>query len=691
MGTVFFEPDAEGGLAVVDPVERHRYVLSTPESVTPEVAETESFERPVEAAVSVRTSSFSLPNIVLATVRDGNDVVAHAEHFADEHLPEGTYSIELSAPIKLYFVVESSVDLTANAERMSVEFGEEVDVLVGARSHHDQPAATVTTTSEPAHMMQAISTFGSALKATSPERSYPTLRGHPPTVELGEELDLAGLEPPETGVTIEVPADCRSVFVVAPLAYYLGARVVPGETPHVRTETGFEYSLDGPAGFETTVERTLKRAFFLDCLCRSEGRSPVDLHERSALESTLGLDFGALYDRPLAARLEAALDIPYETIEPHLPQWKLTAHVEPTPDSVEMLPFLVDDLAVVRSPHTHEVAVSNVWAATLDEFLRGSRSETSRGVAASSTDPPQFVRLAAADSLEQAWVGDGTPLGASKATTEAHRNRLDRTPTEGDSTVRVVCNDAEMGEEQGLVDTIYGDRDLPFDVAVEHDLTVDELREALAERTDLLHYIGHIDGTGFECLDGALDAATLDSVGVDAFLLNACQSYEQGMSLIRKGSIGGIVTLSDVLNRNAVAMGRAFAGLLNAGFPLRAALEIARDEIIVGGQYLVVGDGGFTIAHAESGTPNLYVAERADDGLRVEHRTYPTAERGMGSLFVPCVDGESEYHLSSGTVRTFECTVAELERVLAAEGVPAKVDGDLHWDGRFVAADYGPE
>ena len=138
-------------------------------------------------------------------------------------------------------------------------------------------------------------------------------------------------------------------------------------------------------------------------------------------------------------------------------------------------------------------------------------------------------------------------------------------------------------------------------------------------------------------------------------------------------------------------MGQAFAGLLNAGFPLRAALEIARDETIVGGQYLVVGDGGFTIAHAESGTPNLYVAERTEDGFAVEHRTYPTTERGMGSLFVPCVDGESEYHLSAGVVRTFECSAAELDRLVLGDRVPVRLDGDLLWGGRSVAADYGPE
>ncbi len=678
----------DDGLGVVDPIERHRYVLSTSELVSPVPADTEAFRFPVDTAVSVRTHKISLPSIVLVNVRDETGaILVRAEHFAYEELPEGEYSIELSAPIKLYLRVESSLTVSADAERMHLDFGDCTEVVVGARSHHDRPATTVTTTTDPEDMMRAVSTFGSALKTTSPERSYPTLRGHPPTVEIGEELDLAGLEPPDTGITIEVPPEYRAIFVVSSLAYYLGATVVPGEQPLLRTDTGFEYSLERP-NFERTVERTLKQVFFLDCLTRTEGLYPVDLHERRALESVLELDFTALYDDSLADQLEAYLSVPFETLEDHLPEWKLTTHVEPTPTSVEMLPFVVDDLAVVQSPRAREVSVSDVWAATLDEFLRGD----TRSASAQTGGGSSFVQPATSSSLEAAWVGEGTPFGASKATLEAYKNRLDRTPTEGNIGITVVCNDAAMDEERGLVDEIYGDRaELPFDITVKHNLTTAALRAVLASRTDFLHYIGHIDNEGFECVDGTLDAAELDSVGVDAFLLNACQSYQQGMALIESGSIGGIVTLSDVLNRDAVTMGRAFAGLLNCGFPLRAALEIARGESIVGGQYIVVGDGGLAITQAESGTPNLCAVERTGETFRVEQRTYPTSESGLGSLFVPCAGDDGEYYLSSGTIRTFEMSTTEMEQFLELETIPVKIDGKLHWSDRLDVGDrYGP-
>jgi hypothetical protein len=683
-----FERVAKGGVVVADPIERHRYTLSTPTAVAPEPTDTDRFRVPVDAAVSVRTAAVSLSSVISVHVRNQDGLsLCTAEHFAYEELPSGEYTIELSAPIKLYLHVESAVTVCADADGMRIDFGDATEVAVGARSHHDRPATSVTTTTDPEAMMRAVSTFGSALKTTSPERSYPTLRGHPPTVNIGDELDLAGLEAPDTGVTIEVPPTHRSVFVVSPLAYYLGARVVPGEEPLIRTDEGFVYPLDGPSGFARTVERTLKQAFFLDCLTRTEGLYPVALHERRLLDGDLGLDFASLYERSLSAQLEAYLSVPFAALDGMIPEWKLTTHVEPTPTSVELLPFVVADLAVVRCGNP-EAVTNPAKTMAFDSPTRtpsvegtGHRNEFTRSTRADApveTNGTEFVRLEPTESLEQAWVGDGIPLGASKATVEAYRNRLDRMPAGGDIDITVVCNDAAMDEERGLIDEIYGDRDLPFDVTVERDLTTAELERVLSTQTDFLHYIGHIDRDGFECVNGKLDAATLESVGVDAFLLNACQSYQQGMNLIESGSIGGIVTLSDVLNGEAVTMGRTLAGLLNAGFPLRAALDIARDESIIGGMYLVVGDGGLAIAQSASGNPNLLYIERDGLSFNLEVETYPTSQCGVGTLIAPNII-DNEYHISGGKIQSFELTKEEVEDFLLLEDAPIRNSGKLFW------------
>ena len=687
-----FEPIENGtGIAVVDPIERHRYALTTPEPVASTAVDTDRFRFPVDAAVGIHTAAISLPSVVSVHVRDESGaIVAQAEHFAGEELPHGRYTIELSAPIKLYCRVEGPLTVTADVEGMTIGFGDTTEVAVGARSHHERPAATVTTTTDPEDVMAAISTFGSALKTTSPERSYPTLRGHPPTVELGDELDLAGLEPPDTDVVIEVPPKYRSIFVIAPLAYYLGARVRPGDEPLLRTGPGREHSLDGPCGFERTVERALKRTFFLDCLARTEGLYPVALHEREAVEVTLDLDLAALYERSLTDRLDAHLDVPFAAVEEHLPEWKLTSHVEPVPTSAETLPFLVDDLAVVRCASTESVTrsteltfdggVEAAGTGSEDGFTRSvSGSTRSTNSNAGPEADAEFVSPEATDSLEAAWVGEGLPLGASKVSVEAYRNRLDRTPAEGDIDITVVCNDADMDEERDLIEDAYGDRDeLPFDVSLHRDLTTAELEDLLSTRTDFLHYIGHVDENGFECADGELDASTLDSVGVDAFLLNACQSYRQGMALIEGGAIGGIATLTDVLNCEAVRMGRTLAGLLNAGFPLQSALDIARDESIMGDQYLVVGDGGLAITQPAGGHPNLLNIEQKSGLFRIRMEVYPTSMGGMGSLVIPYTEG-GKYHLSPGRMPPFDLSSDELQEFLALENVPVKTSGRLSW------------
>jgi hypothetical protein len=684
---ISFEP-TETGIEIVDAIERHRYALDTDQPGSPGEGDPEVFRAPVEAAARFEAELISLPTVAAVYVRDRTGtVVAEAEHFAYEELSRGTYSLEICAPIKLYLRVESEVTISADARRTRIEFGGPTEVAVGARSYHERPAATVTTTDDPRELMTAISTFGSALKTTSSERSYPTLRGHPPTIELGAELAVPPeLDVPTTGVRIEVPPEYGPIFVAAPLAYYLGARLVPGESARIVTDAGFEFSLESTRGFETEVERALKQVFLLDCATRTEGIYPVELAERQGVESRVGLDFEALYDTSLAERLEAYLHTPFAAIEEFLPEWKLTSHIDPVAESVETLPFLVDDLAIVRTPQANATPGSAAQVAAFDEFVRGEVAENTeaftrgRSAAAQSGARSSYVQPERANSLEQAWVGDGTPLGASKTTAQAYRNRLNREPTEGPIEIAVVCNDPEMDAERADVHEVYGSRaELPFEVSMHHDLTVAELENVLTGSTDFVHYIGHIEAGGFECANGLLDAAELESVGVGAFFLNGCTSYEQGMALVKAGAIGGVVTLTDVVNTGAIRIGRAMGRLLNSGFPLGVALELARKESVVGAQYLVVGDSGLAVAQAQNGIPNLSVVEPLGDSFRLKFRSYTTSHSKMGTMVLPHVEGNDIYNLSSGLSQTFELSRDELLTFLSLEDSPIQLNGELCW------------
>jgi len=78
-------------------------------------------------------------------------------------------------------------------------------------------------------MMEAVSALPSALKTTSPERTWPTLRGHPPLLELGDRLEIPdAIDPPDGEISLTVPREYASVYQAAPLAFFLGATIRPG-------------------------------------------------------------------------------------------------------------------------------------------------------------------------------------------------------------------------------------------------------------------------------------------------------------------------------------------------------------------------------------------------------------------------------------------------------------------------------
>ncbi|MDX1748008.1 MAG: hypothetical protein R3324_18910, partial [Halobacteriales archaeon] len=238
---------------------------------------------------------------------------------------------------------------------------------------------------------------------------------------------------------------------------------------------------------------------------------------------------------------------------------------------------------------------------------------------------------------------------------------------------------------------VYGSREhLPFEVTPFTDLTCDRLALVLESERDFLHYVGHIDDEGFQCSDGTLDVRSIDRVGVGSFFLNACASYEQGMELIRKGAIGGVVTLNDVINSGALRVGRTMARLLDLGFPLRPALDIARNRSIVGSQYIVVGDGNADIAPPESLTAvRAAISELGDDEYELDLYAYPTGNAGMGTVYKPFIhENQDTFYLNSGHVDTFRVSREELRWFFGLEPMPIELDGSFSWsDELFDATD----
>ncbi|WP_017342265.1 caspase family protein [Halorubrum sp. T3] len=719
------------GLTVTDHIENTQFEVYTDRPVEPRPRPESDHYFPVDASVAVETGSIEIPRVAVVETRAGDgELLTHGDCYA---MPDGTYHVGINpAPTKLYLTFDSGFSVSTTDRTTRIDLDTPGVVGLGFRSLHQTPAGTITTPTDPESLMDAVSLLGSALQTTSPERSFPTLRGHPPLIEPGDEFRVPErVEPVDSGVRIVVPPEYRYLFPVVSLAYYFAADVVPGDEPRIEGD-GWAYPLE--PGFEARTAQVLRQSFHMDCLARTEGFYPVDLHERETTD--LDLDWERLYDLPLAARLGEYLDVPFEAVEPELPQWTLTTDVRPDPANVEMLPFVAGELSIVRSPETvtpvdddggvgvgffggadrnpspatrREVPVGGVapdgGALGDAEFVRGGASAgatssgatrgadastrgadatENRGAVAAQTD---FVRPEPVDTVEHAWVGDGVPLDANKATLDAYHRRLEAGQVEQSRiSVLVVCNDEQMREEGNVAD-LYGLRDMvQFDIEVRHDLTREEMREVLESDVDFLHYIGHVDDRGMQCAEEYLDLTDQDlEIGVSAFLLNACQSYQQGEALVHRGSRGGIVTLSDVANSPATTLGRIIARLMNSGFNLRTALHVAKRELITGHQYIVVGDGGTTICQSRSGSVVvLDISNRTSDSWKLTAEMFPNGPYGKGSLTKINISGETDNHYIPTKIFIKYVQKNKLKNFLELETVPIFIDDELTWSDEFI-------
>jgi hypothetical protein len=726
------------GVRVHDPIEGGTAVFTAPVPLDPttldEAAQSAQFTFPVTTSARVTTPSLTVPRRVNVRVRDADaTLVAESSNQEGASVPPGRWNLELDVTgLKLYLAVDGAVTVTPRTHETVIEFGEDgsdadiggepVEVAIGVRSHHSRPAGIVTVPRTPMGVMRGLSTFGSALKTRSPERSFPTLRGHPPLLDFGDTYDApAALEPVSDGPTLTCPPAYEYVYPLASLASYLGATVEPGEpalhadgrryplhvldeSPQVTAHRPESVPTDSVARYETAVRDLFRHLFVLDTVVRTVGYYDVPLAERERIEAPLPLSLRAAYDASLAERTAAYLAVPLSVTAPAWPRWRLTATAPDVPETARFLPFLAADLALVRTSAAASVTTeTGTTLAPVGPGETGDAGEsgvtaTSGGTRAGVDDWGDGEVVAvppAPESLSQAWLGEGIPRGASKATLRSyarHLRRATRAGEQGDGRISmaVVCNDEAMREELAVGD-IYGVRDIvTFDID-QYELTDRETLASVFESDlDFVHYIGHVEERGLQCADGFLAADDLGSVGVEAFFLNACRSYRPGQTLVEKGALAGVVTLADVVSRSATVVGRTLARILNAGYPLQLAVDVLGEDLFSASQYVVLGDGNAELVTAASGTPVLLeVADAPGDAFDVTVSAYPTHQFGMGSFYVPYVGSNQRAYLSVGELDTFRATEAELDETLTLEDVPVRVPGHvgLEWSDELTAAD----
>lgn len=717
-----FEPlVGQSGVHVHDPVEDVQAMLFTDQPVTPESTTTDQFTFPVDSAVKIDVSQIRTAFMLLIYVRDtnGNLIKEINPDESAETIPQGEYLLEFTGmEMKIYArVTTERLEITPAEGAVSVNLEGESKVVLGARSFHSQPARTLTTTSDPTNLMQAVSLFGNAMKTWSPERTFPSLRGQPPLLDLGPKCEIPkDLSPPCTEIEIRVPADHSWLYPVAPLAYWLGATVKPGNPTLLAGKN--QFSLGRDAGYEAETEREaferhvrdiLQFTFLFDCAVRTEGFYNVELDARRRVEAIdLPLDYKYLYDASLADRVRTYmnLDISFQELASRIgrPGWRLTADVQRDPKRAKVLPFLARDLAVVRCPSDSrielssddsQVDVADVFTRSYEKSSDAAVGQTQPLTTRSSTREPssrsgnreRIIGLPEADSMSQAWVGDGFAIGAAKASTRSYLQRIEKHAEQNSGiSINVVVNDEEMADEASVSD-IYGTREhLDFDITVQQNLTTNDLAEVFESDTDFVHYIGHVDPEGFDCIDGYLDANQLTKVGADTFVLNACASYEQGQRLIDQGAIAGVVTLEDVINSLATKVGKTVARLLNYGFPIGGATSLVQETIFTGSNYAVVGDSNAALAQSNVPVPNVArISLRKDGRFNVNVETFASWNYDIGSMYHPYIEGCDCSYIVPGSLDTWCVADDALNEFLDISSFPVVGCGNLYWSDDITA------
>ena len=558
-------------------------------------------------------------------------------------------------------------------EEFVVSFWEPTTVTVGGSSGNRTGPGRITIEPTPSGLATGLTHLAAAHHTTAPVRSHPSFRAHPPLLELGSETSVpsaVAAETPETGIEFLVPPELDRLFVAAPLAYYLGAtvEVTDCDAPVLRADDpSIRYEFDDLPGFQHQCAQLLRRAFFLDCQAR---RVAPDRASSDGLQQ-LPIDLDSLCQLDPAARLEQCLSLSERNLDALLPDWHLSTYAKPTPGRITCLPFLLDRLSLVYLPRATELDQDELLEQTLSDAYTARGETATSGVLKPELQAGQL----------HAWLAPGTPIHAFKPLPKAYHNRGKYRHRSNDQLqVGVVLNDDAMCEEHQVVSDIYEERaaDLPIDVTIQSRLDRAELAATFEAKNDFVHYIGHCEDGGLRCTDGTLDVAEIEESNTQTFFLNACGSYDQGLSLVERGSIAGGVTFKKVLDQQAAKVGTAFARLLVHGFSIERALQLARRRIMMGKDYAVVGDGTYALLPSPKQPAVVKIAETGE-GYTVSCEML-TAQSNGDRYDLP-FDGRE---ILNGD--TLEKTVsgAELREVLAAKSLPVIYDGDFHWSEELV-------
>ncbi len=700
-GGLVFDRVSEHEIDVRDTISDQQYRISSSEPIETQQTAFDSFPGPTTDALALDAVDLRISGSYGVTFRDeaGNFKEATSIDGSTYTGTNATHFIELSTPVKSYLRIDGPFRYEQDTDGISIDLSESRWTVLGARPWPCYSEEIITVSESLDDLREAISCFGGSIQTTSPERSFPTLRGHPPVLRIGDTLEIPdSVSKPDAGITVTVPPTRVALLTVAPLAYYLLATVEFGENFQVETADGFVYRPTEET-LPEAVQSVLTRCFYLDCLVRTEGLYPVDLRARDEFESVFDgeLAYETLYEQSLSKRTETYLKVDVDVVETVMPDWPVTAFVEPDLDSVEALPYLVYELAHIQPAnpprYTGEAARKHIL-----DTVSGVTAEKTRSTALVFEEEEAFVELPETTGQQTLWVGDGIPLNGTTFLPEGYQNTVVLVD-EHDSTAKtetasagmeitLVCNDSTMDRESVNVEDYFEmDETFSTEVSAHFQVTKGELRRIIEAGTGYLHFVGHATPDGLECVDGLLNVATVRESNVKTFFLNACQSFQQGKHLVERGSTGGIVTYSDVSDRHALETGGLIVQLLNSGFPIGACLSVVRESTPIGNQYVLVGNHASKVRQTEGVVPHSIHVKRRDESYELEITAYATGapRYTIGAIVTYVLDSLDNHFLVPSTV-TVALEEEELREFLSLTEMPIIFEGRLQSQAEFFEA-----
>lgn len=631
-----------------------------------------------------RTEALELPG-VFAWIRrhDASDRRRCDVNTRETTIEDGRSLVRFSTVPRVFVRFDTPANLRRpDPESVVLEFPEPTAVTILFRSTVDEADHQIQIRRRVDDVAAAISAASVANSRTSPDRTWPTTRNHPPEITFGDSLSIPEeklQDRPDTGIVLSVPPDLRYLFTSAPLVHYLGATVALDPGSPTLSTGGWHHELPKLPEFQTTVNDLLRRVFFLDCLARSAGPHGGVLSQTDLL-SEIGLSSGDLYDSPLAERTKRYVEAPFEQISDDLPTWHLAMYVKPSIEHATTLPHLLERLPAIYLPSSRELTKSEWIKLSLDEgYGEDTLTRVQREISNVDLVQPELQ-----SAHFHGWLADKVPIDVFKTFPEAYENR-DAYIDDGPLSVVAVLNNAEMRSEHDAAVSHYESRveELNLDVTVYENVRTDELARIFESRSDLVHFIGHRDDRGLECADGFLSLESLDESNAQSFFLNACGSYHEGVELIRKGSVAGAVTFEAVTDKQAAEVGTTFAKLLMNGYSIERALDKARQQVMTPKDYAVVGDGTHVLTQGDSLVPPDILLEHESGNYCMRYGQM--SPRLAGSEAQEKVPGQdTDAHLIT-SVRSYDLTTQQLNEALSLIDNPIVNDGKLLWPEEFDA------